>query len=419
MPSRHEYEIEPPDTRRRVLHLDLDAFYVSVERALNPRLRGRPVVVGGRADARGVVSGASTEARTAGIYPALPIVKARKLCPDLVVVPGDFELYESTARTLLDFLRRFSPLRERAAVDRIYLDLSGTQPLWGGALDVGARLRHDLKERFSLLPTIGVAVNKLVAKVASDSVRSGGLCDVTPGSEADFLAPLPVGRLPGVGSQTQKRLEDFNITAIHDLAAAGSPFLERALGRHGRVLYAHALGIDHSPVGNKTKLQAITSETTLRHETNDLYVLKDTLRERVEESGYNLRRENAWAQRVRVAVGFVDSVHQYQIARLPQPTDLDDEILAVADTMLERLLERRITVRHLALRLSGLSWCTGQMTLMDDDRNYDKRRSLMRAIDKIRTVHGAGALVSASTLPNTLTPEWDTKADISTGKWPA
>ncbi|HUU45596.1 MAG TPA: DNA polymerase IV [Acidobacteriota bacterium] len=388
------------DIRRRIIHLDFDTLYVSLERAVNPHLRGRPVVVGGRAEEHGIVAGLSREARDAGIYPAMPVARARTICPDLVVLPGDHTLYHDRARTVWHYLQRYSPVWERASLDRIFLDMTGTATLFGDAVDVGVNLSRELRNRYALDSTIGVATNKLVSRVASDSVLSGGMCDVQPGSESHFLAPLPVGRLPGVGMTTERRLADFNIHLIHDLAIAGTDFLVTAFGRYGQILYANAQGLDDSPVGTAPKPTAVICAESLPHNTNDTDLLSQTLRRLVEEAGFRLRRDDLWAQRVAVEIGFVDGVKRQESSALHPATDLDNEIMPVADRLLNHLLERRLAVRRVAVRLSRLSHAIRQLALIETERNYDRRRSLQTAVDRVRNAFGTHALTRGDTMTN-------------------
>jgi DNA polymerase-4 len=380
------------DTHRRIIHLDFDTLYVSLERAINPRLRGRPVVVGGRAERRGIITSASREAHAAGIAPSMPVAHARTLCPDLVVIPGGDELYDDSVRTVLRYLQRFAPVWERASPDRIFLDLTGTHALFGTAIDTSVRLCRELKNRFSLDSTIGVATNKLVSRIASDTVVSGGLCDVSPGSETKFLAPLPVKRLPGVGIKTMKRLGDFNIHTIHDLTVTGKDLLVAAFGRYGTILYANSLGLDDSPVGDQYRRTAIITSETLSHDTNDPEFLRHTLRRIVEEGAFHLRCDRLCTKRIRVAITYVDRIQKHLTEFLPLPTDLDNEISPVTQNLLHRLLERRLAVRRITVRFSGLSPVVPQLSLINDNRQYDRKRSLLSASDRIRRTFGNNAL---------------------------
>jgi len=216
----------PRSDHRTVLHADLDAFFVAVERVRDPRLRGRPVVVGGSPAERGVVAAASYEARALGIHSAMPMAQALRLCPDLVRVRGSHGLYRRASRAVFELLGAYTPIVERVSVDEAYLDLSGTERLFGRAVDAAERMRREVRERLRLDLSIGVACNRLVSKIASAFAKPRGLFEVLPGQEARFLAPQPVATLPGVGPVTERRLLDFNIPRLGQLAVTERWFLE-------------------------------------------------------------------------------------------------------------------------------------------------------------------------------------------------
>ncbi|TMG00309.1 MAG: DNA polymerase IV, partial [Chloroflexi bacterium] len=236
--------------QRVVMHVDLDAFYASVEQLRRPELRGKPVIVGGAGvdGERGVVAAASYEARPFGVRSAMPLSRARRLCPNAVFIPCDFPAYREASKSVFAILDRYSPLIEPIALDEAYLDLTGEDALMGPADTVAVRLRDEVKTRCGLDLSIGVASCKLVAKVASELRKPRGLVVVPPGTEASFLAPLPLGKLPGCGPATAVRLERVGVRTIGDLAALPDPLLGELFGQYGRLLGSHARGIDPSPV---------------------------------------------------------------------------------------------------------------------------------------------------------------------------
>lgn len=386
------------DTQRHILHADFDAFYISVERALNPHLRERPAVVGNRADKRGVVAAVSAEAREFGIHPSMTIARALTLCPRLHIVDGDYEMYHRASAAVGEYLQRFSPYFEPASVDEAYLDLTGTQRLFGGAVDIGARISREIRNRFSLDLRIGVAANKLVSKIASRSIKPTELCDVTPGSESAFLAPLEVRRLPVVGPRMTKRLLDFNIETIGDLAEAARAFLTSAFGRRGFILYAQARGIDDTPVQRIHKPKTITQEETFTHDSNSRELISAAIFRAIEKAALCLRRHELLAGSVSVSVRYIDGKQTTGSQRLPQATDLDEEIYAGATAGLKRALTRRLAVRCLGIRLSHLCPASPQLSLIEDGRRYDRKRALVSAIDRIRDTFGVGSIVSGRVL---------------------
>jgi DNA polymerase-4 len=378
--------------QRFVLHADFDAFFVSVERACNPSLRGRPVAVGGSPQTRGIIIAASPEAQAYGVRPAMPVASARKLCSDLVIVQGNDHLYRRASYAVVDHLQRYTPRYETASVDEAYLDLTGVQRLFGRAVDVGARLRKEIIDKFRLEMAVGVASNKLVSKVASDVAGTGGLCDVRAGDEAGFLGPLPVGRLPGVGWSVEHRLWDFNIETIRELAETDHVFLDNVFGRRGRVLHAHAQGLDDTPVGRTRKPKFIGHDVTLDRNCNDRQVIQAELFGCVEFAAAQLRVLGLITRNLAVRIQFVDGIRTTRTAALTHPTDIDSEIFASSDKLLTLCLSRRSAVRQIGIRCSRLAPYNPQLRLFSDRNGYDRHRSLMAAIDRIRHDHGAVSL---------------------------
>ncbi|MEW5874841.1 MAG: DNA polymerase IV [Candidatus Zixiibacteriota bacterium] len=378
--------------QRYVLHAGFDAFCVAVERACNPSLRGRPVVIGGTPQARGVVMAASHEARLCGIWPSMPVSRAAKLCHDLVIVQGNDDLYRRAARAVTSHLQKYSPLYERPSTDEAYLDLTGIERLFGAVVDVGARLRREIIDQYRLELTVGVASNKLVSRVASEEARPGGIHDVPPGGEAGFLAPLPIIRLPGVGPATAQRLVEFNIETIHELAGTEPVILERILGRRGRLLHAHAQGVDDSPVGERQSIDGIENSETLAEDSNDLNALSVVVFRCVERVGARLRAQGLMARGIGLTVGYVDGVRTSGSMRLDVPTDIDHVLNESAELLIPRVVSRRLAVRHVAVRAGRLTESVPQLGLFTQGRGYERSRSLLGAIDRIRRTHGVTAI---------------------------
>jgi len=377
---------------RFVLHADFDAFFVSVERACNPSLRGRPLAVGGSPQTRGIIIAVSPEAQAYGVRPAMPVARARKLCGDLVIVQGNDRLYRRASHAVVDHMQRYTPRYETASVDEAYLDLTGVQRLFGKAVDVGARLRKEVTDMFRLDMAVGVASNKLVSKVASALARPGGLCDVREGDEAAFLAPLPVGQLPGVGWAIEHRLWDFNIETIRELAETDRVFLENVFGKRGHMLHAHAQGLDDSPVGRTRKPKHVGYQVTLDNNCNDRRVLRNELFGCVEIAAAQLRALGLTARHLAVRLQYIDGIHTTRTMKLPHATDIDGEIYAASEGLMTLCLSRRSSVRQVAVRCGRLSPYNPQLRLFGDRRGYDRHRALMAAIDRIRHDHGNGSL---------------------------
>jgi DNA polymerase-4 len=389
------------EMQRHIVHTDFDGFCVAVERVCNPYLRARPVVLGDASRARAVVAAVSPESRRAGVFVAMPIDLARKRCPDLVVVDANFTLYGRVSQLVQKHLLRYTPRVESASWDATYLDLTGMQALFGAAVDSAARLRRELKDSLRLDLAVGVAANKLVSHVASQITRPSGVCEIRPGEEASFLAPLPVEHLPGVGTATQKRLGDFNIQTIGELADTEPGFLLQAFGSRGRTLHEYALGMDSSPVGAAPAVErheSISREMTFAHDTNDREELAAALLGLVEGVGSQVRVSGRLVQKVSVHVVYVDGGRSERTTRPPHATDLDCSLLPVARMLLSQVLTRRLTVRQVGVRVLDLCSASPQLQLFAKDLANDRQRALIGAVDKIRSRYGGGIIRSGRTL---------------------
>ncbi len=377
---------------RQVLLVDLDAFYVGVERVVEPTLRGRPVAVGGGGSGqRGVVLSASYEAREAGVRSAMPIAHARRLCPDLTLVPARFELYQRASDAVFGLLSEAVPVCQQVSVDEAYLDLSGTRRLLGPSIDVAARLQRRVRERFRLDLTIGVSANKLVSKVAAGVVKPRGLVEVAAGGEARFLAPLGVGKLPGVGPVTRGRLEELALRTAGDLQVRADEELQLAFGRMGPALRQRALGRDDTPVAAGTGRGSIGHQQVLGRGVGEYAVLEARLRELVDSAMGRLRRGALACRTVEVSLRYEDFAVRSRHHTLRHPSDIDMEIWAAAQALLRRLHQRSAAVGRIAVRLSNLAPGFQQLGLFADEQRR-RQRDLLRAVDRIREVHGAGAI---------------------------
>ena len=393
---------------RAIVHLDLDAFFVAVERVVDASLRGRPVLVafGGPYAPRTVVASASYEAREAGVEGGMPLKQARRCCPDAVVLPGNPDLYARASRALFKVLRDFSPVVEPAGRDEAYLDLSGTARLFGAPADAGSRIQRAVQQRLRLDATVGLGSNKLLSKVAAECAKPSGFCDVSPGWEAAFLRPLRVRRLPGVGETTERRLLDFNLRRCGEVAAVPVRYLQMAFGVRGRLLGERARGEDWSPVQPRGPARSVGVEMTFDADTNDRPAIEAVLRRLVERAGGRLRRQGRLARTVAVHLWFADAVDAACRQTLATATDLEGDLAPVARMLLERLWERPIRVRRIGVRLSGLTGGLEQGDLFDDLRGVEgwiptsaqRGRALAGSIDRVRWRYGFGAIGSARAL---------------------
>ena len=377
-----------------ILHVDLDAFFAAVEQRDHPELRGRPVIVGGGPGDRGVVSAASYEARRFGVRSAMPLRTAAALCPDGVFVPVHGERYGEVSRAFMEVLRRSTPLVEQISIDEAFLDVAGTFSLRGSpdriAEDIRATIRHEL----GLTASVGVASTRLVAKIASELRKPDGLVVVPAGTEAAFLAPLPIWRLWGVGEQTRRGLADYGVETIGDLAILAPDVLVRRFGAHGMTLADRARGVDPTPVGGDDVARTVSHEHTFDQDTRDPEVIERTLLALAEGVGSRLRDGGVKAATVGVKIRDAHfSTHTRQ-RTLAEATDQVEDIFRVA-LVLARPEIRAIEVRLLGVVASNLTQ-REQLSLFPEVS--DRRRLATAATDSIRHRYGPGTIVRARLL---------------------
>ncbi|NLG73139.1 MAG: DNA polymerase IV, partial [Chloroflexi bacterium] len=320
---------------RKILHLDLDAFFCSVEELHNPDLRGKPFAVGGRPDQRGVVASCSYAARRFGVRSAMPMARALQLCPELLIVPSRHGVYSQVSAQVMERLHNLTPLVEQVSIDEAFLDVSD---LPDPVEDIARRLQTQIRTELSLPCSIGAATSKLLAKTANDVGKAAARGDgppnaitvVPPGQEAAFLAPLPVGALFGVGPKTAARLEELGIYTIGDLARRSPEEMERRFGRSGFEMVLRARGIDDRPLETSRETKSISQETTFARDIRDEHTLKRTLLRLSEGVGRRLRREGLAGTTVKIKLRWEDFTTLTRQVTLPQPSNLDHEIYAAA-----------------------------------------------------------------------------------------
>jgi len=337
---------------RRIIHADLDAFFAAVEQLDNPKLRGRPVVVGGPAESRGVVAAASYEARAFGVRSAMPMRTALRLCPQAVRVSPRFQRYAEVSRRVMDIFRQLTPLVEQVSLDEAFLDVSERpEPPETLARTLKERVRREV----GLTVSVGVASSKSVAKIASDLGKPDGLVVVAPGTEDDFLAPLPVQRLWGVGPKTAERLAREEITTIGELAARPEEWALSRYGQRGLYLLNLARGIDDSPVVTEHETKSVSAETTFPTDLEDPRELRAALRKQAERTVERLRRVGLKGRTVRLKLRLADFTTFTRQTTLPHPTDDLEVIVAEATGLLERELGRGRRFRLLGVGVSHLA----------------------------------------------------------------
>lgn len=384
-------------SQRWIIHVDLDAFFASVEELLNPALRGKPIIVGGDPAQRGVVSSASYVARSYGVRSAMPTSRALRLCPHAIVVRPRHDEYLRRSRAVMDILHEITPQVEQISIDEAFLDVTGCERLWGPVEQIGRLIQTRIKEEHHLPASLGIATSKLVAKIACDWGKPEGLVIVPPGQEAAFLAPLPIERLWGVGQVTGDRLRAFGILTIGDLAARSEEELAQQFGDMGRSLCLSARGIDRSRVLRSRPHRSISQERTFAKDVSDEETLLRALLRMSENVAASLRRRRLVAQTVRIKLRHSDFSTFTRQARLDHPTDQGQVIYERARRLLARNWRKGQMLRLLGVGVSGLLDGGGyQLDLFDQT---DQRRTrLNRALDAIQIRFGPEAITRASLL---------------------
>ena len=383
---------------RTILHVDLDAFFVSVERVLRPELCGRPVIVGGDPDGRGVVACASYEARACGVHSAMPLKRAARLCPQAVFLRGSFHRYRDASSKFMAVLADFSPQLEPMGIDEAYLDLTGFETIYGPPRQAAMRIKQRIKDDTGVTASVGIGSSKAIAKIASDMDKPDGLTVVPPGAERAFLAPLPIERLPCVGPKTGQVLKGMGIATVGQLAALPPARLSARLGSMGQVLHRYALGIDTREVTPPQAAKSISRETTFSQDSGDREFIRATLRYLAERVGAELRRDGRRARCVTLKLRYADFDTITRSRTLKEAVNSDGAIFQTGDGLLARALsQRRQPVRLVGIGVSGLSGDERQLSMLDDDAGRQER--LDRAIDRLRRKYGFTSIQRGQTLP--------------------
>lgn len=381
---------------RAIIHVDMDAFYASVEMLDNPELQGSPVVVGGTSD-RSVVSAASYEARKYGIHSAMATVKARKLCPHAVFLPVRMNRYREVSSQIMHIFHAYTPLVEPISLDEAFLDVTGSTRLFGSGHAIAVEIKNRIRGETGLTASAGVATSKLVAKIASDLQKPDGLTIVEPGREREFLASLPIGKLWGAGGRTIESLALFNVETIGDLAALPGETLEANFGKHGRHLYLSANGIDERPVVPAREVKSIGHEETFSEDLTDLTVIRAELLELATRVGERLRRHNRQGQTITVKIKYFDFTTCTRSHTLPEPTSDTREIFHHSLELLQKTEAGRKPLRLAGISVSNLntSGRRYQQNLFSTNRQKEKNWRLHVAVDEINQKFGNRTILPA------------------------
>ena len=375
---------------RSILHLDLDTFFVSVERLKNGRLNGKPVIIGGMSD-RGVVSSCSYEARKFGVSSAMPMKMARNMCPDAIVIRGDMELYSNYSNMVTDIIAEKAPLYEKSSVDEHYIDLTGMDRFWGCA-EWSHELRRYIIKETGLPVSMGLSINKTVSKIATGEAKPNGEIEVKKEIVLPFLDPLSIRKIPMIGQKTYHTLRSMGISTIYTLRNIPAEMLEKLMGKNGLEIWKKANGIDFTPVISYSEQKSISTEHTFDKDTTDLVRLNQLLVSMVEKISFEMRNQEKLTSCITVKIRYSNfDTHSLQ-KRIPY-TSFDHVLTDIAKELFSRLYQRRMLIRLIGVRFSHLVRGVQQLDIFDDT---PEKVSLYMAMDKLRKRFGRYAVRRAA-----------------------
>jgi DNA polymerase-4 len=367
---------------RNIVHLDLDTFFVSVERLINPALLGKPVIIGGTSD-RGVVASCSYEARSFGVHSAMPMKMARILCRDAVVVRGDMELYSRYSHTVTDIIAEKAPLYEKASIDEHYIDVTGMDRFFG-TLKWTHELRQSIIKNTGLPISFGLSVNKTVSKIATGEAKPNGELQVSRDNVKPFLAPLSIKKIPMIGDKTYRLLRSMGIVTIDTLSRIPVEMMERVMGRNGIVIWEKANGLDSAPVIPYSESKSVSTETTFEQDSIDIIRMKEILVKMVEKIAFELRSQQKLTSCVTVKIRYSNfDTHTLQ-KHIPY-TAFDHMLIPLAKELFDRLYQRRMLIRLIGVRFSGLVSGNPQLNMFEDS---SEMIGLYQALDRVRRKYG-------------------------------
>lgn len=376
-------------SKRLIAHFDLDAFFVSVECLLDPSLKGKPLLVGGRE--RGVVAACSYEARKYGIHSAMPMKTAMKLCPHATVVGGTRGEYSKYSRKVTEIIASSAPLFEKASIDEFYIDVSGMERFFD-PYQWTIDLREKIIAETGLPISFGLAPNKMVAKIATDEAKPNGYLHIPYGQEKQFLAPLKLSKIPGVGEHTYQTLHAMGFATIRDLSHANPDELEKKLGKYGRELWNKSNGIHHGEVVPYHEAKSISTESTFNENTMDMGFLMAEIVRMTEKIAYELRQDNKTAGCIAVKIRYPDFETTSKQTTIPY-TYYDDELIPKAKELFNQLYRPGNPIRLLGVRLSELTDEAVQTNLFE---NVEKKTGLYKAIDDVKNKYGRSSITKAT-----------------------
>jgi DNA polymerase IV len=377
---------------RNIIHLDLDAFFVAVECKKNAKLRGKPLIIGG-SSRRGVVAACSYETRAFGVHSAMPMYLALQLCPDAKVISGDVESYSQASHEVTEIIAEQAPAFEKSSIDEFYIDASGMDRYFG-AFKWAVELRKKIMKESMLPISLGMSVNKLVSKVVTGEFKPNAQRQIAAGEEKQFLAPLSIEKLPMVGKQTASFLYDMGVRTVQTLREMPVQFLVSAFGKNGLSLWNKAHGVDSSPVVPYSEQKSISTECTFDSDTIDVKKLKNILIAMVEKVAFNLRDQQKLTSCVTVKIRYANFDTETKQVQIPYSSS-DHVLLRVVTELFDKLYQRRMLLRLVGVRLSGLVHGNHQISLFDDTA---ESINLYQAIDHVKNKYGVEKIIRANTI---------------------
>jgi DNA polymerase-4 len=375
---------------RNIVHIDLDTFFVSVERLINPKLIDRPVLVGGTSD-RGVVASCSYEARAFGVHSAMPMRTARQLCPEAIIVRGDSEQYSKYSNLVTDIINNDMPLYEKTSIDEFYIDLTGMDRFFG-CYKMATELRKKITKETNLPISFALSSNKTVSKVGTGEAKPNGQKEIPLGTEKSFLAPLSIRKIPMVGDKTYQLLRGMGVQWIHTLQDMPCELMQQVLGENGTVIWKKANGIDNSPVIPYSERKSISTERTFDKDTIDVKALKGILIGMTEKLAFQLRDEQKLTSCITVKIRYSDFNTYTMQARIAY-TSLDHILIEKIATLFDKLYQKRMLIRLIGIRFSYLIQGGHQFNMFEDTV---EQVQLYQAMDKLRHRYGKDAVNRAA-----------------------
>lgn len=397
--------------QRAIMHVDMDAFYAAIEQRDNPELKGKPVIVGGSIESRGVVSTASYEARKYGVHSAMPMTEAHRRCPHGVYLPVDMQKYRRVSRQIMEIFHRFTPEVEAISLDEAFLDVTGSRKLFGTAEEIGREIKRLIQQEVQLTASVGLSYNKFLAKLASDMDKPDGFYQIRPEELESKVWPLPIRRMMGVGSKTAQMLEKMGVTTIGQLAGMNAGLLEHLLGKQGIMMHEVANGIDNRPVEPVRESKSVGRETTFPQDISEQYLLETILFTLTDDVCHTLRSSNLKGKTVSIKIRYPDFHSITRAVTLEQYTSSFEPVFAAVQQLMQHNYKDGTAVRLIGVSVSNLKkddQIVEQQDLFQDDTLQKKQNALNSVMDSINGKYGGDTVRRARKLTG-----WDKNGELS------